>query len=325
LKPSKKAEQVATLNYLDEHPELTRTDESRINENDNLFYSIINGAVSTAFLKPQTGIDKRETRRGHQCEKPYLRQYYKDSREGKVPNTFLCDVRDCGLAMKNGLPYVRDSADAIAIEETQAVDDHIGEVNEESFDVMMSHPVECKCRHAKGSDGSLAKAVRIQKKIANIKGLEEQRRVERGEAVYIEVSTSQRDFLKDLIPKASELIQLLHHAFTYDSRKAAFLVGNKRGELLYGVIVNFEDDLLQSYGNAVGYLYENGLNRFYSNDISTLPTDFIESVLLRDDKLKKKYTIDDFMTSFLIWRELLPTNDTCTHRFPIPKCKCLFH
>jgi hypothetical protein len=93
-KPSKKIEHVATLDYLDEHPELTSTGERRIDEDGDLFHAIINGAVSTAFLKPQTGIDKRETRRGHQCKKPYLRQYYKDSREGKVPNTFLCDISD---------------------------------------------------------------------------------------------------------------------------------------------------------------------------------------------------------------------------------------
>jgi hypothetical protein len=29
------------------------------------------------------------------------------------------------------------------------------------------------------------------------------------------------------------------------------------------------------------------------------------------------------MTSFLIWKELLPTNDNCAHLFPIPQCSML--
>lgn len=272
-------------------------------------------------MRPLEGKDKKATRLGHQNEKPYLRQYYHDSREGKVPGICLCDVRECGLAMKADRPYVRDSADAIAFE-PQGEQYLVGEANESYFDTIKSHPVECKCRSGQGSDGSLSEATRIQKKIANLKGLEDQRRIEKGLAVYMEVTSSQRNLLAELIPKASERIQILHHAFTYGTNKSAFLVGNSRGKVLYGVIVTFDPELLQNYGKALDHLYENGLNRFYEGDVSRLPTSYIKQVLLNDVKLKKKYTIDDFMTEWLIWSELLPTNDK-PHRFPVPECNML--
>lgn len=61
------------------------------------------------------------------------------------------------------------------------------------------------------------------------------------------------------------------------------------------------------------------LNRFYQDDISNLLLDFIESVLNDDEKLKKKYQLNDFMTSLLLWRALLPTNDNANQIvFPIP-------
>ena len=93
------------------------------------------------------------------------------------------------------------------------------------------------------------------------------------------------------------------------------------GRVLFGLIVTFKNELLKSYGEALDFLYQNGLNVFYGEKISDVdvPLDLIESVLLSSTTLKKKYTIDDFMTSFLIWRELLPGSKS-RPVFPIPPC-----
>ena len=76
------------------------------------------------------------------------------------------------------------------------------------------------------------------------------------------------------------------------------------------------------YGSVLKFLYENGLNVFYEKPIDELPMELIKSILNNDQKLKKKYDMDDFMTSLMIWRELQPGNSR-GHKFPIPPCNLL--
>ena len=319
-KPKKKMDRIQILHHLDDHPDEATSREQQDEEIGDLRYAILNGAVSRAFLRPLEGDEKKEAKLGHQNEKPYLRQYYYDGKAGIVPGVSLCEVRECGLAMKTGRPYIRDSADALGFELLD--DEEIYADDNEYYDAIKSHPVECKCRCGKGSDGTLAQAIKIQKKIAALGGLDYQRRLDTGLAVYTQVSSSQHQFIAELIPKASERIQVLHHAYTYGANKTMFLVGNSAGKVIYGVMVKFDEQLLESYGQSTDYLYNNGLNIFYESNPSDLPISSIKSVLLSDDKLKKKYTIDDFMTSWLIWRELLPANDS-PHKFPLPECNML--
>ena len=76
------------------------------------------------------------------------------------------------------------------------------------------------------------------------------------------------------------------------------------------------------YGKALQSLYDNGLDLFYGNSIDDLLLDIIEGVLLSTPNLKSKFQLDDFVTSYLIWRELLP-NNLDGHKFPIPACDML--
>ena len=114
-KPTNKNQRIETLEYLDEHLESSTTRQDS-NEHSDLRDAIIAGATKKAFLKPLEGQDKSATRLGHQNESKYIQQYYHDSRDGLVPGIKLIDVMACGLAMKKNKPYVRCSADAIAIE-----------------------------------------------------------------------------------------------------------------------------------------------------------------------------------------------------------------
>ena len=143
-----------------------------------------------------------------------------------------------------------------------------------------------------------------------------------GRAVYARVSTQDKDLIAELIPSQSERIQIMHHAYTYGRDMVTYLVGDPQGRVLFGLVVIFEAELLESYGKALECLYNGGLNLFYSDDIDELPLDLIEGILLSTPKLKSKFQLNDFMTSFLIWRELLPGN-TDGHKFPIPACDML--
>lgn len=147
----------------------------------------------------------------------------------------------------------------------------------------------------------------IQKKnIADIKGSSTRADSVVGDAVYLRVSALYQELLAELIPSSSEKIQLMHHAYTYDREKVAYLVGDPNGDVLFGPVVTFEPELLTSYDEVLQFLYNNGLNLFYGSDIDDVPLDLIEGILLSTPTLKSKYQLNDFMTSFLIWRELFP-------------------
>jgi len=64
-------------------------------------------------------------------------------------------------------------------------------------------------------------------------------------------------------------------------------VGNPHGQILFGLIISFEPELLEAYGAALDFLYKSGLEVFYVDDIDDLLLEFIEGVLLGDCRLKK--------------------------------------
>ena len=312
-------ERKQTLQWLDEHPEHLKTHagSQQTDEDTSLRDAIISGAVSKAFLRSLEGGAKLAAKLGHQNEPNYIKQYFEDSKEGRVPDVKVCDVMRCGLATKQGSPFIRDSVDAIAFEQREPCGDDM-----EDWDTISSHLVECKCRSGSGSDGTLREAQRIQKRAAALKGGSAHADIASGHAVYLRVSSRDQTELAELIPSEAERIQLLHHAYTYNRDTVAYLVGDPRGNVLFGLIITFESELMESYGEALQFLYENGLNLFYSDSIDELPLDLIEGILLSTPKLKSKFQLNDFMTSFFIWRELLPGNQD-SHKFPIPACDML--
>eukprot|EP00956_Cyclotella_meneghiniana_P031813 scaffold85070_cov113-Cyclotella_meneghiniana.AAC.1 len=320
-KPTTMKQRIQSLQYYDENPdELDESNSPQDRESSDLRDAIIAGAIKKAFLKPLEGNDKNATRLGHQNEPKYIKQFYEDSQqEGLVPGVTLLDVYACGLAMKLGKPYVRSSADAIAVEEKAW--NEISLTISDEVDDLKSHPVECKCRSELGYDGSLEAAKRIAKKMAVANGLESQRRCAMGDSVYCAVNANDHYSLTKYIPDKSERIQILHHAYTYSANQTTFLVGGPEGNIIYGVVVTFEDELLESYGKTLDYLYQNGLKTFYEDKVEDLPMNYIESILLGDEKLKKKYTIDDFMFSLLMWRQIQPVHSNHkAPKFPIPPC-----
>lgn len=309
------AQRIESLQFYDECPDELAPRQDR--ESSDLKDAVIAGIIKKSFLKPLEGNDKNVTRLGHQNEPKYIKQYYQDSQQGLVPDVRLLDVYACGLVMKLGKPYVRSSADAIAIGEKTWE-----EMSSEETD-LKSHPVECKCRSELGYDRSLETAKRIARQIAAANGLASQGRFAMGDSVYCAINSSDRQMAK-FIPDKSERIQILHHAYTYGTNQTTFLVGDPQGKIIYGVVVTFEESLIRSYGEVLDHLYQNGLKTFYEDQIEDLPLSYIESVLLGDEKLKKKYTIDDFMFSMLIWRGMNPiSSNPSVPKYPIPPCDML--
>ena len=138
--PTKVDQRKEALWWLDEHPELL-TRPNQADKDTSLQDAILSGAVSKAFLRPREGEEKAAARLGHQNEPNYLKQYFADSKEGRVPGVHLCDIRRPGQAMKQDKPFVRDSGDGLGLEQREPSDDDI-----EDFDQISSHQIECKCK-----------------------------------------------------------------------------------------------------------------------------------------------------------------------------------
>lgn len=313
-KPKVVAEKRATLLFLDRKP-VDRVDgqDDDSSNLDNLRAAITNGIIRRSFLRGLAGEEKGAAKVGHQNEPKYLAQYYNDGREGLVPGVdHLVDVLQPGLAVQEGRQYVGDSADGIAIERHLDDDDDLDGIG------YRSHLIECKCRVG---TSNLQEACEIRNRAAEIKGGTARLDVEQNKAVYLEVSSSS-PFLSEVIPSTKERVQVLHHAFTYKNDRTALLVGDPHGNIMYGLIITFDSKLLDDYGKVLDFMYENGLDKFYSNNLEDLPKKFIEEVLETDTTLKKKYDMDDFMTSFLIWRELR-LDGLNPPNFPIPQCDML--
>lgn len=330
--PANNAQRKASLIWLDNNARSTTTTEPEQDDNSQstkIRNAVILGTLKRAFLKGLKGDEKAAARLGHQMEPKYIEQYFNDSKAGKVPGVDLVDVRRCGLAMKKDNPFVRDSADGIGFEKQGCILSDFDEAVEEEdyFSPIKSHLIECKCRSGGGDKGSLKLAKKIRNKIAGIKTRQSNSNgednayvaIESGQAIYLSLSVANdRDLLKRLIPAKSERIQLLHHAYTYGIRKVVYLVGNGIG-LFFGLVITFDDELLQNYGRILRFLYHNGLDLFYGDSIDTLPMEVISRVLLSDPKLKSKFELNDFMTSYLIWRELSPGHPD-SPMYPIPAC-----
>ena len=251
--------------------------------------AIIDAVISRAFLRALEGQEKASTQLGHQNESKYLTKYMKDSQDGRVPGVEIIEIRECGLAAKRDELYVRDSADGLAFER-MSDSDRENVALEDCFDKFKSHPVECKCRAEAGAQGSLQRAERIQKKIAETQGSDALIAIETAQAIYMRISSGD-PMLADLIPDFNERIQILHHAYTYSKDTTTFLVGNAQGKIIFGLIVTFEDELLEKYGSVLKFMFENGLNLFYEDSVDNVPMELIEGILLSDAKLKKKYQL----------------------------------
>ncbi|KAL7459870.1 hypothetical protein ACHAWC_011885 [Mediolabrus comicus] len=317
--PKNKEMRIELLQYIDKNPAYSQSAQQRDPEYSPLVHVVLTAIIRRGFLQALTGNEKKEARLGHQNEEPYLTEYFNDSQLGRVPDINICDIRRVGLAMHNDKPYVRDSADAIAFERRNGDQD-----GGDYFDEMTSHTIECKCRAQSGYDGSLRQAKNIRRKLLDTLDISARITAEaNGHAVYKHISSSQQDLLKKFIPNSNERIQILHHAYTYSRKRTTLLVGGPDGKLLYGIIVTFEDDVLNAYGQVLDFLYNSGLHLFYAAEkAGDLPLDTIKNVIDNDDTLKGNYTLGDLVTSALICNELLPGNRSGVQH-PLPACNTL--
>ena len=132
--------------------------------------------------------------------------------------------------------------------------------------------------------------------------------------------------LHKLVPESKELLQCLHHAYTYESPRCFLVIGDKRS-YLGSILMTIPGKLLDAYEEILNYLYEKVYKWAYvpsEEDDETLPL-VPESVYKAFDSKKLKHvkmTKEAFLCHFGLWRSVTSAIFNERHStilLPIPK------
>ena len=75
-----------------------------------------------------------------------------------------------------------------------------------------------------------------------------------------------------LVPECHDLFQVLHHAYTSGTDSCFYLISSQ-SVLIYIMHIQFQSDLLESYGAVLDWLYSKTLQQFYD------PSDVVPEML----------------------------------------------
>jgi hypothetical protein len=126
---------------------------------------------------------------------------------------------------------------------------------------------------------------------------------------YIQVAYNSPD-LKTYFEKVSESIQILHHAFTFGVKHVLLLVGDQTG-IISGVLVRFDDEILNDYGKCMKDVEESAIKWAYNESFPFSKNEIIEALK------QHPYAVDvgTVETCFQLWKAL-----TADKNLPLPLC-----
>ncbi len=185
--------------------------------------AILAAMLSRSFMKPLQGDKREHCRNGHKNELPIGRNMMNDINNKKLfPGFKVVSLHRVGLVAKKGHPYVKDSIDFIAF------------VLDESIAELELCGVEVKSRLS-------STTVNKEKEFKRKSGRS-------GKDEYLRVSSNEAH---KYIQNVSERYQILHHAYTYGFEKVVHVVANPCSKIISGTVVEFNNQILQSYGEVL--------------------------------------------------------------------------
>ena len=299
-----------------------------------------------SFLRPLKQDAKEYCRIGHAMEHPYMKQLILHSKKGLTGQIQAHAVFSSPLVQSNSaqmmavldssdgeLVYseadntglnrraesLRNNSDCQNIEATTINNNddsnpetHTASINPAQVKVM---PVECKARLA---DTTFLTERDNNERNANLHQSsmplhERNHDYSDNLPTYYHIPSND---LHQYINNPSERIQLLHHAAIRDAQKALILVGDGRGQVMYGVFVAYNDDTLRAYKSVLKDLYRQCLEWAYNAD-NELPQSKIQATLSSPELSQLKIQWHSFMTIFKIWKRVRAGIDVS---FPLPPC-----
>jgi len=212
-----------------------------------------------SFLRPEPDGPRLAAAIGHRNEEPFLRSFFQVSQEqGEDDNEFsfgslhVRAVFRCGLMRKVGSKIAKASLDAITFLET-----------ENGLELI---PTEIKSRV---SMGTMVQARRLLETFVGAELYDDRKQ-------YLIKTTSDDPLFKLLIHDKcnpsrckKEALQLLHDAFVAGSNRGLLLAGSKK-QLMNGILVAFQQDLLDAYAAVVTFLYNKFFRPFYEMPVNEL-------------------------------------------------------
>jgi hypothetical protein len=229
--------------------------------------------IQTSFMQGLQGKAKKWASIGHQMEPKLANKLLEHSadRRTMAAGLKIKQLYRVGLVQKISQPCVKCSLDFFGMAEID------GDI--------CGFAVEVKARVTGNTS-------QCSRELAQELGLDDE------DNLYIQVSFDSPD-LKSYIEKQSEAIQILHHAYTFNIKHILLLVGNMM-DIISGVLVRFNDEILSAYGSCMKNIKESALNWAYDSLVPFPRTEIIEAVK------NHPYAVDagTVLTSFELWKAL---------------------
>eukprot|EP00984_Skeletonema_dohrnii_P022467 scaffold11588_cov77-Skeletonema_dohrnii-CCMP3373.AAC.2 len=316
--------------------------EDHLDSEGNEELKLMIALLKQSFLEKQKAGNEeggsKYTVAGQRAELPLIQQFYEKYHDscGSLSGELSADstieaIYHTGLVKSKYKDYVRDSADAVAIITPDAEEGDCGSINDDSGSIKsIAVPIEVKARvsrntfHAQreriiSNDSSSGdKWTNLRKGGSNVSYFMNRIAVDEDETGELFVQKAYHE----MVPKSSELLQCLHHSYTYRSNSGILLIGDKRD--LFAVIhTYYPTELLTAYGRICTYLFDRVLAPFYAKSsddkLPELPREVYDA--LKSDQLKHlKISEDAFNCFFGLWYRVnvVPENYLALN-LPYPK------
>ena len=327
------------LLHKQEYPHLCDEDEDDVASGEQGYIAEF---LATAFIRPQRkGINEGQrdyAAMGHRAELPFINQFCeimtKSGYYGKLEDQDLDAVYQCGLVRKRETLHIRTSVDAVVI----PVDNETGDLG--------CIPMEIKSRCAPRTYSRERQRIENARCGANLLVCQTNTHdviiaeieafIPENEEDHIldEVPGEEETFvdkklnplLHHVIPDKHELIQLLHHAVTWQVNSCFFVVGsNTKVMAIYRIF--FPASLVHAYEKICNGFFKQDLQPFYKPGevVPEPPQEWMDA--FETAKLRKlKMDVASFKYFLGIWRVLNINleGDTPgmqdTYPFPLPPC-----
>ena len=285
----------------------------RVNEGEAAYQRdevdpVLMQVLKASFLKPLKGEVKEYCRKGHAMEPIFMAQLMEHSSNGLTGPYKIDAIHSTPLVKHANKLYYVDSADGELVYHLQGNSDDENENECEVDKDIKCMPIEFKSRL------SLSTFVSERNAMAANLGAEVW---ENGEPVYIHKRADDPDLFK-WIPRTSENFQLLHHVAIRGCDRGLIVVGNDR-KIMFGVFVEYPEELRKAYLEVLGDLYDRALDWAYG-PASKIPKENIRAVLESNGMKQSKIGLHSFLTSFFIWRRLRVDRNEVLLPTPFPPC-----
>ena len=204
--------------------------------------------MQRSFLPHQKGAAREACSMGHTLEKPILEKWILETQKRGYPIRGLGvkAAYTAGLVAKKCFPWAKDSIDFVLLTSNNGLDNN-------------PWGVEVKARVTPRTAADEEEFVTCANREKNMS-----------------VASSE---VHEMISAVGERFQCLHHAYVYNFSKIVFMVGDSQSEILQSTIIEFDEDLMEHYGNVLTELKDLALSWAYDENNSNQPKQLPEELV----------------------------------------------